>query len=150
MKKNQLLLLLIISFSFFNCNVVCKDKLTQSNTSNGTVVNSHYALNSLDWVGTYKGIVPCANCEGIETVISLNKNFTYEMATLYLGKKEVAKSQIKGKFSWNKDGFRILLEGIQNAPNQYLVGENKLFQLDNNGNRITGNLSKNYELQKEK
>ncbi|MFU8831928.1 MAG: copper resistance protein NlpE N-terminal domain-containing protein, partial [Wenzhouxiangella sp.] len=27
---------------------------------------------SLDWVGTYSGVVPCASCPGIETSITLN------------------------------------------------------------------------------
>ncbi|WP_310380110.1 copper resistance protein NlpE [Flavobacterium sp.] len=109
---------------------------------------SHSASNALDWEGTYKGIVPCADCEGIQTTITLNKNLTYVLTTVYLGKENDAESELNGKFFWNADGLKIVLEGIENAPNQYFVGENKLFQLDMKGNRITGNLAKNYQLQK--
>ena len=41
--------------------------------------------NSLDWEGTYRGILPCADCEGIETKITLSANGTYEYKASYLG-----------------------------------------------------------------
>jgi copper homeostasis protein (lipoprotein) len=54
----------------------------------------------------------------------------------------------KGLYSWNKEGNTITLNGIKNSPNQYFIGENKLIQLDANGNRITGTLSDKYVLLK--
>ena len=33
--------------------------------------DQHNSRNSLDWNGVYKGVLPCADCEGIETVITL-------------------------------------------------------------------------------
>jgi copper homeostasis protein (lipoprotein) len=35
------------------------------------VIDEHNAKNSLDYIGMYKGIVPCADCEGIETILNL-------------------------------------------------------------------------------
>jgi hypothetical protein len=32
---------------------------------------------SLDWPGTYTGVLPCADCEGIETTITLSVDLTY-------------------------------------------------------------------------
>nr|WP_250850238.1 copper resistance protein NlpE N-terminal domain-containing protein [Acinetobacter sp. ANC 5378] len=29
---------------------------------------------SLDWAGEYKGVFPCADCEGIETDLELKSN----------------------------------------------------------------------------
>jgi uncharacterized lipoprotein NlpE involved in copper resistance len=102
---------------------------------------------SLDWNGTYKGMIPCADCEGIETWLTLNLDKTYLLKTKYKGKSESVQEN-SGKFNWNSAGSIITLGGVVNAPNQYLVGEGKLFQLDMSGKRITGNLSGNYELTK--
>ncbi|WP_158859013.1 copper resistance protein NlpE N-terminal domain-containing protein [Lunatibacter salilacus] len=102
---------------------------------------------SLDWAGSYTGIVPCADCEGIATTIQLAQDRTYRMSTIYQGKSEEPFVQ-EGTFSWNAQGNKITLNGIENGADQYLVGENILFQLDLEGNRITGNLAENYQLRK--
>jgi uncharacterized lipoprotein NlpE involved in copper resistance len=121
----------------------------EENSVQDTIVASGDNSNtSLDWNGIYKGITPCADCEGIETEITLNKNLSYKKETKYLGKKDSQVNTIEGKFVWNSDGINITLLGIKEAPNQYLVGENKLFQLDMSGKRITGNLASKYVLLK--
>lgn len=110
--------------------------------------STHNASNALDWQGTYEGILPCADCKGITTSIQLKSDMTYILKVSYLGEKKSNSSEKKGKFSWKSDGLGIMLEGIDNTPNQYMVGENKLFQLDNQGKRIQGKLASNYELLK--
>ena len=45
-------------------------------------------MTSVDWDGTYFGILPCADCNGIQTILTLNKNLTYEIQMKYLGKDE--------------------------------------------------------------
>ena len=102
---------------------------------------------SLDWAGSYSGVVPCADCAGIATTISLNSNRTYRMSAIYQGKSEESFVQ-EGSFSWNPQGNKITLSGIDSGASQYLVGENVLFQLDLEGNRITGNLAEKYQLRK--
>lgn len=106
------------------------------------------SYNALDWPGTYSGTLPCADCEGIETTISLSKSLQYTKTTKYLGKKNDKLFKVEGTFSWNKEGSIITLKGIEDAPAQYLVGENNLFQLDKNGNRITGGSAIKYQLRK--
>jgi uncharacterized lipoprotein NlpE involved in copper resistance len=102
---------------------------------------------SLDWQGTYRGTVPCADCEGIETSITLNHDLTYTVKTKYLGKDEKVFEQ-RGTFAWNEAGSAIVLDDASGDPNRYLVGENALFQLDGEGNRITGDLAEKYVLRK--
>jgi uncharacterized lipoprotein NlpE involved in copper resistance len=113
------------------------------------VVDMHSSRTSLDWNGTYKGVVPCADCEGIETEISLGLDMTYTIRTRYLGKGDQKALKEKGKFSWDEAGSVITLLGIQNGPTKYQVGENHLTQLDLKGNRIVGPLAKKYVLTKE-
>lgn len=105
-----------------------KDQLKDSLPTN--IPTSDNSANALDWPGTYKRTFPCADCEGIETTIFLGKNRLYSITTKYLGKKKAIPHETKGGFRWNKDGNKIELMGIDNAPNKYLVGENKLIQLD--------------------
>ena len=32
---------------------------------------AHNSRNALDWAGTYEGVLPCADCPGIQTRLSL-------------------------------------------------------------------------------
>lgn len=109
---------------------------------------SHNSMNSLDWSGTYNGTTPCADCLGIETILTLKYDSTYELKTKYIGKREPLFST-SGSFSWNESGNQIRLQsGIQNRPDEYIVEENRLLQLDMNGKKITGQLKENYILEK--
>eukprot|EP01133_Synstelium_polycarpum_P010467 gene10467-12187_t len=79
----------------------------------------HSAQISLDWDGTYKGTVPCADCPGIETIITLNKDQSYSMETKYLEKGKKVSVE-NGTFNWDKTGSKITLEGLKDAPNAYM------------------------------
>ncbi|GAA4781100.1 hypothetical protein GCM10023231_05550 [Olivibacter ginsenosidimutans] len=107
----------------------------------------HNAQNSLDIEGTYKGITPCADCEGISTEVTLKPDSTYILKTTYLGKGDGQSSEQKGSFTWI-DGSTIELNDMKDAPSKYFVGENTLTQLDMNGDKITGELADHYVLKK--
>lgn len=112
-------------------------------------IDSHNSQNALDWQGTYKGVTPCADCEGIETEIILKKDLTFVIQTKYLGKGDGKVFEEKGNFIWDKKGGKISLLGLKGRPSQYKVGENKLIQLDVNGKAIIGALAEKYVLTKE-
>lgn len=116
----------------------CKSSMKTGDTSE----------NALDWQGTYSGVLPCADCAGIITSVTLNQNKTYVIRSSYRGKgDEVFTSE--GSFEWNKEGNRIKLNNVGGeASPHYKVGENRLIQLDREGNEIQGNLSALYILQK--
>lgn len=99
-----------------------------------TVQPSHNSQNALDWQGMYSVVLPCADCTGIATNLSLLSNGTYKLQTEYLGKKPNLFAQ-SGAFFWNQEGNTITLKGIKpsDAPNQYRVGEHQLTQLDMDG-----------------
>ncbi|MFT5704927.1 MAG: putative lipoprotein NlpE involved in copper resistance [Shewanella sp.] len=107
--------------------------------------------NALDWDGTYSGITPCASCEGIKTTLFLYSDNTYKLDTEYLGEEGNLFIET-GKLKWNKSGGKITLiaPNQEGAEKQFLVGENQLFMLDSQGQRITGTLADNYRLTKEK
>jgi copper homeostasis protein (lipoprotein) len=113
-----------------------------------TTIGVPHANKTLNYEGTYQGVLPCADCDGLETTISLNENNTYAIQSQYLGKGNKIFEQ-RGTFTWNKTGSVVVFDNIDNAPNQYAVGKNTLTQLDLEGNLITGSLAKEYILSKQ-
>ncbi|WP_413490544.1 copper resistance protein NlpE [Shewanella baltica] len=108
-----------------------------------TVPVGDTSQNSLDWAGSYEGVLPCASCEGIQTLITLQSDNSFVQETVYLGKDEKI-LKLMGKAAWDEKGQKITLED----GTQYLVGENQLIMLDTEGQRITGDLATNYVLKK--
>ncbi|MGF1735817.1 copper resistance protein NlpE N-terminal domain-containing protein [Photobacterium satsumensis] len=108
----------------------------------------HSSRNALDWDGTYTGILPCADCEGIKTELVVKKDGTFILTEVYLGKEGNA-FEYEGSFNWNTAGNTIALPGAGDDAVQYFVGENQLFRLDREGNRVEGDLASHYVLRKQ-
>lgn len=139
MKKNIFLLFLL-------CVMSCQKQAAKKNTIDIVYRNDK---NSLNFIGIYKGILPCPDCEGIETTITINENFTYSIVTKYLGKGEKMFVK-KGTFSRNKSGNIIIFNFKKNVPHLYFIDKNSLTQLDVSGKKITGSLASDYILIKQK
>lgn len=143
MKK--LFILSLAAFALYSCGNTGKTVEEKVTTVIEEVADIHNAQNSLDYKGTYKGTLPAADAQGMETTITLMDS-TFTKDVVYIGKK--GKFSEKGKYSWNKDGNIIILEGID-APNKYFVAENQLVALDMDGKKITGDLADKYILKKQ-
>ena len=91
--------------------------------------------NALDWAGIYEATVPCADCPGIKTSLTLNNDKTFSITEEYLERN--SKNQDKGSFTWDATGSIITLKG-KSANYKYKVGENMLIQLDMEGKEIDG------------
>jgi uncharacterized lipoprotein NlpE involved in copper resistance len=150
---NSFLFLFVFSATiiFYGCasqpSAVSKG-ISKTTSSEENLIFPDNSQNSLDWQDTYSGIVPCADCEGIETTITLNQDLTFSIKTKYLGKSDKA-FENTGKFTWNEKGTTITLVSLTDSASQYFVGENTLTQLDIEGNKILGNLAEKYMLKKE-
>ena len=64
--------------------------------------DGHNAQNSLDWAGTYEGTLPCADCPGIKTTITLKDDNTYTISEEYLERKQ------KQKIKENLNGIKAV------------------------------------------
>ncbi len=95
---------------------------------------------------TYKGTLPTASGSGMEVTIVLSGNDDYKKSYSYVDEDGISYEN-SGKFVWDTTGTVITLKG-EELPNQYLVGNDRLTQLDTEGNRITGDLADNYILRK--
>ncbi len=108
----------------------------------------HNSKNSLDYLGTYTGILPCADCEGIETTVTLIDEQNYTLSMRYLGKEYEAETE-QGSYHWNDEGSIITLERDDDLVHHYKVGENMLIRLDQQQQVIEGDLADFYRLKKE-
>lgn len=108
---------------------------------------AHNSRNALDWPGTYSGVTPCADCGGIRTTIRLQADGTFLRERVYVGKSD-GPIRDSGTFSWNDAGSAVTLDSESGEAQQYQVGENRLFHLDQSGQRITGELADRYVLEK--
>lgn len=112
---------------------------------NGAAVAEDHSRNSLDWNGTYSGVLPCADCPGIATRITLLKDGSFIRSVQYLERD--ARPRIdRGEFRWDAVGGTISLPAGDQRAQAYRVGENVLFHLDNAGRPITGPLAEDYQL----
>jgi len=108
------------------------------------------ARTALDYYGTYHGVVPCEDCDGIDTTIKLLPDGTYTKTTVYLGKNDDPQNTYFGHYVWNQTGNKIYLTGLdEDQPSQYFVAEDRIIQLDVTGGRIAGELANSYILNKQ-
>lgn len=150
--NNKIILLACTSLFFISCKKEMKTVEPKTDSiaivADSTIVEMHNSQTSLDWQGTYKGTTPCADCEGIETEITLNNDRTFVVKTKYLGKGDDKVFEESGNFTWDNSGLIISLNVKNGSPAKYKVGENRLTQLDMNGEIITGDLATMYIFKK--
>lgn len=122
--------------------VACNGKKTNDNQqANDSITTSLNAPASLDFDGIYFGVLPCASCPGINTLIDLDDDGSYEKIVEYQ-ESNAAPEITKGQFE-RKDNSTIIIEGAA-----YLLEKDKLFMLDAENKIVTGELAANYVLEK--
>ncbi|MCC7348651.1 MAG: copper resistance protein NlpE N-terminal domain-containing protein, partial [Variibacter sp.] len=92
---------------------------------------AHTSRNSLDWAGVYEGVLPCADCPGIKTRLTLEHDGGYLLETQYLDRDAVPRL-VRGQFTWHTSGNAITLDAA-GGTRQFAVGEGRLSQLDRAG-----------------
>lgn len=105
----------------------------------------HTAETSLDYLGTYEGTLPGADCPGIRTTIVLVADGSYTLHMEYL-ERDTAYDE-KGSFEV-KGNLLTLTPSDGGQPGYYKVEENRLRHLDGDRQPITGELAEHYVLQK--
>lgn len=108
---------------------------------------AHTAENSLDWNGAYQGVLPCADCPGIKTVLILNLDKTYSLEETYL-ERQVKPFVAKGTFQFDKtNSSLIVLDGA--ADNRiFFIGEGFAEARALDGSAINGPMKAHYQLRK--
>jgi copper homeostasis protein (lipoprotein) len=134
----------------------CETRRSNSSSTTGSADSMSTELHvgdnsevSVDWAGTYLGVLPCADCPGIRTSLTLNEDNSFKKVSKYLDRNVEPRVET-GKFSWDGTGSKITLTFAEEGATseQYLVGENQLFVLDGEGKRIEGELADFFILKK--
>jgi hypothetical protein len=103
------------------------------------------------WAGTYFGQLPFKEGDGIETRLRLMEDSTFVLHTEYHGRNDALEEEFTGKMVWEKSASetRLTLVGkIGGYPNQYLMQDSLLIQLDSKGQKIEGPLAERYWLKR--
>lgn len=109
-----------------------------------TVVPQTPFINAEEYVGT----MPCADCEGIDVSLQLNKNSSYVMNYVYKGNHDdSSSSSFKDTGTWSMHGSDTLYLSGKNQT-KYIKTNSTLTQLDGDGKVITGNSASMFVLHK--
>lgn len=130
-----------------NNNAQSSPAMMEQNNSPATLAQGDSAETSLDWMGEYEGVFPCADCEGIKVELQLNADKTYELNEEYLGKGNNNESELKGSFSFDAQDPSVITLDNKADNRKFFVGENFIEARDvESGKKIDSNL--NYKLVK--
>ncbi len=129
MKHLSILLILTVMLS------ACADQkqVTSVKPAAASPVDSHSSRDSLDWAGVYEGVLPCADCPGVKTRLTLGSDGTFERQTRRLDQETVSRTEF-GQFTWHASGNVISLDA-EGGGQQYAVGEGRLILLNRDGAR---------------
>lgn len=133
-------------YSFLLC--ACNNSANNSTSADDSVKIKSVVVDSvaLKASGIYGGFVPCADCEGIITYLLLNPDMTYRLEETYYKKDEKVFST---NGSWKLDNGKVVLYANNEIKLSFLPDGGKLWQLDSEGHRISGNLGNKYVLNKQ-
>ncbi|HLT86991.1 MAG TPA: copper resistance protein NlpE [Sphingobacterium sp.] len=91
-------------------------------------------------VGTYRGNLPCTDCDAIATSLTLANDKAYTLEYIYVGKSAEPFSKTG---TWELKDGELNLEGLDY---KYKVEPDQLRQLDLSGKEIRGELAERYIL----
>ena len=104
MKKNLLLCgtAAALTLSLASCNSAGKvnDNAEAPTDSTVAVAEAQPESTAFDKTGVYTGVIPCADCGGIETTLELRADGTYSLTEIYKDKKD-GRFESSGKFQWD-------------------------------------------------
>ncbi|WP_304582148.1 copper resistance protein NlpE [uncultured Alistipes sp.] len=147
MKKNLLILSAALALAACGGNAPKKQAAAETQTTTAAVPDMHTAETSLDYLGTYEGTLPAADCPGIRTTLTLNPDSTYALHMKYINRD--AEFDETGIFTV-KENLLTLTQLDDGSEEYYKVEENRLRMLDAEKQPVTGALAENYVLQKNK
>lgn len=111
------------------------------------VPDMHTAENALDYWGVYEGTLPAASCPGIKTVLTLNRDNTFDLHSEYIGEKDGVFDE-KGTYTLKGSLLTARLKDGQIY--YYKVEEGRIRLLNADKEAITGDLADNYILKQTK
>jgi len=137
--KSLLSLTMLMAVQLWGCSHKTAGKLNEARADEAFSGNR---------TGTYTGVIPCADCPGIETKVTLKPDYSYDLTTLYQDRQDTPEHKT-GKFLWDESRNVIELKNNTGKKKLFQFSDNGLTMLDQNGEKISGALADHYVLKKE-
>ena len=123
------------------CSVIATGLVGCANSSSDS---PSAATQTAKYDAQYQGTLPCADCDGVVTTLTLNPDGTFFMESEYLANKPVKFTQ-KGKYTEVEEGV-VELTLDNNDKVYYQIEEGEAIMLDQNRKAPTGALADHYVL----
>ena len=151
MKSKLLILAAAVAMVSCGGNAQKKTAVADTQKTAAAAPDMHNAETSLDYLGTYKGTLPAADCPGIQTTLTLKPDGTYALHLKYIdiGSDFDLDFDKKGTFTL-AESLLTLTPSDGEELEYYKVEENRVRRLDAEKQPVTGALAENYVLQKNK
>jgi len=97
------------------------------------------AADAAAFAGTFRGTVPCADCEGIDTTLELKTDGSYALSRSYQGKGDGSPSKSDGTWTAEDNGKRVRLDPNSKSEDDSLfevVSKDEIRMLDVEGKKI--------------
>lgn len=143
--KKTIYLVLSVALAATLSNCTNKQKQAEQTTEPAVVVVED---ETPAYVGVYEGTLPCADCEGIKTQLTINDDNTFVLVSDYLGEED-AKFEDKGTY-FIENGEVLVIQDEDGAQKYFKLQEGSLAQLDADKKIIEGELASHYILTKVK
>ncbi len=115
--------------------------------SEQTAVVEEQAPAQADYCATYFGVLPAADCGGIETTLTLNADKTYNLKKKYLNGKDEA-FETNGVYELKGEDLVELTTPSTNAKTYYKIVEGNVVLSDAEGVVNDGELAEHYVLKR--
>ncbi|TWI91506.1 copper resistance protein NlpE N-terminal domain-containing protein [Chitinophaga japonensis] len=139
----QTLLLAVMLGILTACNSGGPREQEQADSSAAASPGAGITGPSAKAAGSYQGVLPCADCPGIDYQLSLYEDHHYRELRAYRDRNHHKAFIDTGRWQLENDSIVRLL---REQPQRFLFQDGKLYHLDQEGHRITGMLADNYIL----
>lgn len=147
MKKTPLMFLASAALIAFTACTGAKNN--EAETAVDSVATEVAEVVAPTHIGTYEGTLPCADCDGIKTTLTIKDEQTYDLRSEYLNKKDGLFEE-SGVYNLVDDGKIIeLVTPSAGTKTYYKILENAVVLSDSLGTVNEGELAEMYILKKQ-
>lgn len=133
---------ILVAFTLFQFS--CNNNTNQNQKENKIIQPKSADTN---FSGTFSGLIPCADCPGIELTVSFNPDSSFLESMIY----QERNSSFKDSGQWDRDGkiLKVKYNNEQATPRYFLIkSDSTIAWLDADKKEIEGPLKEHYILKK--
>lgn len=101
------------------------------------VLSSCAQKKETNWIGTYKAVLPCINCEGLEATMTLKEDTSFLLKINFLG-SDVIIPDTTGRVIWTEPNKLFSLDIAGYFSSHFEIAGDTLYNLDLDRKRVVG------------